>query len=424
MMTRSLKLVVALLAALSAANLANAQAPGAKPPDWANKLSTLLKEKNFDEATSLVRAKAAELPPAAEAPRAMFGVAQALYWEKEYDESLALNTEITEQFPKSPAAALAWCGMGQVHAKRGETDKMIAALERGMAAGPAWTEMNDMNAREIHGYACQVLGAHYQKDRQWDKALKVYTQWKPNSWCGTCHASMVAARTKNILLCLIHLGKFNDATREAWHSFVDAGFLQSSELEAFVLVRLYAEAGQLDHLRQLAQQMMESSEEDTTHIPHDLSVRIERLKTSISLAESKRFSDHIAVFQETGDRSQMHIAAWVLIRHHPRTMQSLLKAARDDSAAGYLLTQVVAAVDSPSADSALNSLLRNAKPARRELVESLKRERAALAKDKRLGAKVSREEGSLPWPFYAQWPSPDEGSLPKELPPDLFAEGK
>ena len=110
--------------------------------------------------------------------------------------------------------------------------------------------MNIMDAGDTHGYACQRLGAYYLKRNDWAKALGVYSEWKPSSWCGTCLEGMQSRRQDFIRLCQAHLGQFNAAIEQAWRQTVSDQFIDD-QLCMFVLVRLYAEAKQLEDLQLL-----------------------------------------------------------------------------------------------------------------------------------------------------------------------------
>lgn len=405
--------------------------PPRQPSELAVKVGELFKAKKLDDAVALVRTKAAEPMPDAEVPLLMFRVAQGLYGEEKYEPSLTLLKEITTQFPDVPATSLAWCGMGQVYGRLGKTDEMIAALERGMSAPRAWTEMGIMDAGDTHGYACEVLGEHYVQQKQWDKALRVYTAWEPRSWCGTCLWSMEATRQRRIFWCLIQLGRFDESARRSWLEMIEPRWLDEG-LGDFVLLKSYAESGQLDDLESLAGQFLAmareklavDSNEQGQYRLQAIEQRIESLHKSAALAKSARFSDHIAVIQNSKDDLQRRVAGWVLIREHKRSLQTLWKACYEPGDAGDTLTEILAVIDSPAAESALKAVARRAKPQRRELASSLLRSRAAPPEKRQ---KVEEEPGPHDiWSseFYEPWPQLEKGSLPKELPPDLFAEDK
>jgi len=193
-----------------------AQFTDPKPSALRQSLVEMLNNGKVDEALGLLKTRSTDPKPAMEVAEAMFMVAKFLFVREEYAGSLDLLKRIADKFPDTPPASLAWCGMGQVYGKLGDNAKMIAALERGMAAPRAWTEMNIMDAGDTHGYACETLGHHYMKNREWGKALSVYTRWKPSSWCGTCVEGMQLARGDRIRLCQAHLGQFSAVIDQAW----------------------------------------------------------------------------------------------------------------------------------------------------------------------------------------------------------------
>jgi tetratricopeptide (TPR) repeat protein len=406
--------------------------PPRQPSELAVKVGELFKAKKLDDAVALVRTKAAEPMPDAEVPLLMFRVAQGLYGEEKYEPSLTLLKEITTRFPDVPATSLAWCGMGQVYGRLGKTDEMIAALERGMRAQAAWTEMDVMDAGDTHGYACQVLGKHYVKQKQWDKALEVYAAWKPRSWCGTCRQLMHETRTQRIYSCLIQLGRFDESARRSWQG-IAVGNWEDEQLGDFMLVKSYADSGQLPELQILADQFLENAREQLAeHAEEDdqarrlqtIEQRIASLSKSIKLAKSARFSDHIAVIQTSSDSMQRLVATWVLVREPKRSLQTLWKASYESSEAGASLTRILASIDSPNADSALKALARQAKPERKELIARLLHSRAKPADQGRPAARKDDPYNGWPAEFFAPWPQLEKGSLPTELPADLFVEDR
>lgn len=427
MTMRNLKLTAAILLVVVTTPLCHAQAPAAKPQEWVTRLDKLTKEKKFDEAVALVRAKAAEDPPAAELPTAMFGLSQTLLLYEKNDESLAILKEIPERFPKSSLASLAWCGMGQVYSRLEKHDEMIAALERGRAGLRVDAEFRRIDLLDAYGFACHQLGEHYLKNQQWEKALVAFSDWEPNSFCGNCLEAILAEKSERILWCLLQLERYDEVSRRTWKEIAH-GTWADDQLNDFVLIRLYAEAGQLDDLRtqvngflNLAETRLDRGTEKELHrLESSIRPRVTTLLKSIELAESKRYSDHIAVFREEGDRSQHHLSAWVLIRDHSRTVPILLKEARQEDDAGILFIDFLAAIHSPAADSAIKSLASKSPPARRKRAVEL--QRAIRAKE----LEVLHAEGMvipgqrMPLHWYQKWPDVASESLPVSLPPDLL----
>jgi tetratricopeptide (TPR) repeat protein len=428
-----LRWTVAVLFVLAAALPCLAQAPATKTPEWVTRLGELTKARKFDEAIALVRAKAAEEPPAAEVPQAMFRVAQWLYGAEKYDESLKLLTEIIDRFPKSPVASLAWCGKGQVYGRQGKTDEMIAALERGMAAPRAWTETNVMDAGDTHGYACQVLGEHYLKSRQWDKALAVYTAWKPNSWCGTCLASMDARRSNSLLLCEVNLGRFDAAVERAWNNLGYDG------LAMFVLVRLYAEANQLDDLDRLVLEHFDR-EYRANPIGRDRSSQFvvqAAIETTASFgkaikkARRRAFDDHLVTLRDLQSSAavEQHVARWALLQGHRSSVQQLsLEVLRSDRG-GVQFLELLAVIDTPAARKELVQLAVTGDVYRQQMVCGFIRHRMKdsqpliaeivekVPADRTTDTNWNIDPLPTTFRFYAAWTPPREKSLPKTLPP-------
>lgn len=396
--------IVAICLALAVAPHSHAQ-PVPKPSELAAKIGELTRRNKFDEAIALLRAKAAEPEPDPEVPMLMFVVGSWHASLRNSKAALPILQTITTQFPNSEAAMLAWCGIGEIHSERGERDRMLAALERGVSDRRFLAQAAvDHGSTRALDFACRAMGDHYMELAQWNKALPFWLAWRPNTGCGTCQIGAETVRLNNILLCQVRSERFREAIDTGWRELV-AGSWATDELTLFVLVRLYAEAGQLDDLRSQYDQVCAALNET---VGKPLAAR---MTSAIALAESKRFSDHISVFEQASNDGRLmvtpstdqHVAAWVLIREHKRTIQTVLKAARQYSAAGERLTAVLAATNSPAAKSALGLLSRNATPARRALVN---------------------EPYPLPVRFHEPWPAIARGSLPTALPADLIAEKK
>ena len=369
--------VVATCLVLALAQHCIAQ-PTPNQSELATKINALMRADKLDEAIALVRAKAAEPEPDLEVPMLMFAVGS---WQSfgNSEAALAIFQEITERFAGSEAAMLAWCGIGQIYSEQGKRDEMIAALERGVLDRRFLAKAAaDHGSTSALDFACRAMGNHYQELAQWDKALSYWLAWRPHTGCANCQVGVETIRLNHILLCQVRSVRFEEAIDMAWGALVP-GSRVTDELALFVLVRLYAEAGQLDDLQsqcdQVAVVLNENLRKESTPVRRSLNGRIEplpaRLTSAIALAESKRFSDHISVFEQASNDGHLmvapstdqHVAAWVLIREHKRTIQTVLKSARQHSAAGERLTAVLAAIKSPNAKSALGLLSRNATPA-------------------------------------------------------------
>ncbi len=400
-----------------------------------------LRAEKYDEAIALLTKAAAEPGPGADVGQALFTTAQFFFVHEKYESSLALLKRITERFPDSPMASLASCGMGQVYGKLGDTDKMIAALERGMADPRKFTEMNIMDASDTHNYACQSLGEHYINTAQWEKALKIYTDWRPNSWCGTCWEGMQEARANSILLCHAHLGNFSVLSEQAWRDFVRNSQTRD-QLEIFLLVRSYAEAGQLNDLEFLADRLYENAalrhpaelSESNKNFLSTVRKATAALATSIDHFRQKDLSTHVGILEsENTSPLSKHVARWTLIRDAKHSVPVLKTAAlKARPARGEFMT-LLAAIDSIGSRAALVDLASTRDSYRMQAacgaIHHLKNRKELLAK---VIARVPEQDAHLvhldselqpfspEFRFYQQWTPPRPKSLPTILPERLF----
>ena len=416
---------------------------GPQPSELKQRLGRLVNAGNSEEAIAIIKMRAAEPDPAPEIAEAAFKLAQLLFGQQKYAESLDLLKKITERFPQAPTASLAWCGMGQVYAKLGDSANMIIALERAMMAPGVWTETNIMDASDTRNYAFEVLGEHYIQTRQWKQACEVFTAWRPRSWCGTCADGMNAYRINNILLCHAHLAQFRDLTDLVWHEL--AGLRPSStQIEMFLLVRSYFEAGQLDDLRSMIARCEENA---AAKLPRNASSTNEILlrairkmtATLLSAIESAKQKDpfiHIDTLEaEDATPVSKHIARWSLIHNPKQSVPAIKSAALKPRSRSSDLFQVLAAIDTLGSRTVLVDLASNRNTSRRQAayaaIRNMKERKELLAKvigrvpdRSKTEFDVNAEFEPLPrnYQYYESWTNPRPKSLPKSLPANLFEE--
>lgn len=418
------------------------QAVGETKPKLLADVGQLLRDDNVDEAAALVRSKAAEKSPPAEVSQAMFYVAQRRLAGNKLSEAEALLVEITEKFPKSPATGLAWCGLGQIYSARRQTEQMVAALERGIAAPRAWTETNIMDASDTHGWACETLGKHYMASGQWAKALPIYTNSRPNSWCGTCQGSMNASRMNHILICQANLGRFNEACLASWSELANPRpSYEMASHGAFLLVRLYAEAEQLDDLRTLNVKLVEAAVRQ--YPPNDVGNQ-HRLAAVIKSSAAMLEACDVVRLPNVGDMLPeiavpripnsvgLQTRRWLIVLHGRTSVAQIKDAAERAEQRGATYVELLAAIDTPAAREALVQLAIRGDIYRQQYVCGVIRHRLKdpgpwIAK---IAAAVPTERARYtnwnidPAPdtdlFYAAWNPPPKGSLPKRLPANLF----
>jgi hypothetical protein len=243
------------------------------------------------------------------------------------------------------------------------------------------------------------------------------------------------------LLCQARVGPATDTAREAWQALGCASFKGPHDIPPFILVRLYAEADQLDDLERLAANAWDATPAGSKPlIVGSLGLRADALLAGIKLARSRRWTDHVAAFdgidrskpQALEDNVRRHVAAWILLREQNETVSAVASGARKNKAAGGdLLTELLVNMTAHGAKEAIGRLSRNTTSARRKLINDLSRERDIRIEEYKIGspvAKATQVRGTtrshLPLLFYEPWPAIKRGSLPTALPANLFAEKK
>lgn len=409
----------------------------------------LLNDGKTDEVLRLSKEYAAERPGSADIAQALFSVSRLLFVREKFDASLDLLQVITEKFPAAPAASLAWCGIGQVYEKKGDEPKMIAALERGMAAPRAATQVNIMDAGDTHSYACERLGAHYIKTKQWDKALAIYTDWKPSSWCGNCLDAMKSSKVDHQLLCLIHLGRLQEATDLAWHAVAEGPTLD--RIPEFVLLRLYNETGQrsdflllLYELRLRAKNLAAENRDVTEiaaveNVVKKLDFTLRRVNAAVGLLQESDWNKLIEELLQYRDEDgyspsiESHVVSWLIVRDPTKTVPIIVRAALEDDDKQVKLGAILTAIDSPAARKGLVTIAISGSgighqqeicgliAARVHDPDSLINQIKSLVRGERKKYLYSSQPpASFSKEFHLSWPTTKKGTLPKTLPRDVF----
>jgi len=126
----------------------------------------------------------------------------------------------------------------------------VAAYELAAGGRPVDTGLHAMDASNTNNRAVQWLGTHHLDRGNWKEALAWWTSWQPSSVCGTCADSMRMERAYYMALCKIRLGEHAAAAAFCLPAVCDRR-TPAPDLAALV-VQLYAQAGQLDDLLQMA----------------------------------------------------------------------------------------------------------------------------------------------------------------------------
>jgi len=449
-MTRAIAKAIAALAVaaavlLGATDSCTSQEPP-KPSELAAKIGELTKAKKWDEAIALVKSKAAQESPGDEVRNVMYGLATTLFFNDKLDESLELHKQVIERFPESRLTPFAWCGLARIYGYRRDNDRVIAALEQAISYVPKPNEPSIHSSNVTHTFAYEVLATHYVRTQQWEKGLKTLLGWQPSSGCGTCDAEMVTSRDSSILLCLVRLGRFHEASDRAWRELA-RGSQGGRELGPFLLIRLYDESGQLGDLGRMNAELvaMASKQFPLDEKNSQNYVRLQSvvnasasLSRAIGLARSNDWEQHIdAIAAVQGPKTlDDYIAHWILTREHKQSVPSMVRAAQRHESKNAQLIELLGSIDSQAARDSLVRLAADGNVYMQQYVCGVIRHRMSDPKPliEQIVARVPGDRsGATNWnvgpapfrfQFFAPSTRPDRGSLPTSLPADLFAENK
>ena len=212
-------------------------------------VETYLKVEQMAEADVALRELEELASEGTEFSNELFAIAQAHFKAADYEEALSYLQEVVRRFPQSATAPRAYLGMGEVYEKTGDEEKSVAAYRKAAGLSRSPTATSIMDASDTHNRASQWLARYYMDKKDWDEALRWWTNWKPSSWCGTCLGSMETRRAENMAICLAHLGRHREAAETCLEFlFQHATVWAESSPVALLVARLYSEADQWDDL--------------------------------------------------------------------------------------------------------------------------------------------------------------------------------
>jgi hypothetical protein len=267
---------------------------------------------------------------------------------------------------------------------------------------------------------------------------------------------MESSRTDHLLLCLIHLGRHQEAIELAWRAVASGNTTQ--RLPEFVLVRLYEEARQRGDLSDLARQLVIEAKVLPTGASSDEQAvrrhRIERLEkgtariiAALDLVKETGWSQRLEAFQQVREEDgwspplEKHVVSWLFIREPAKSVPVILAAAKADDDKIVPLGAILAAIDSPAARKGLVTLAVAGDLSvvgddighQQEIcgfIRARVKDPDSLISEIQSRVPERRKQYIFSWvdpapfahSFFATWPTPKKGSLPKTLPANLFDE--
>jgi hypothetical protein len=329
-------------------------------------------------------------------------------------------------------------GLADVAQKRGDERAMFGYLDEAIKAPAAATKGNLAYTLATRQRAILKLARYYRDKRDFKKALEYFTRWDPKSGCGNCQASILAERYEEMTLCRLQLGDHLDVVREGLRPLQSEGWLSS--FDAWVLCRLYRDAGQLDDLLCLLDEYDRTRkrdpgrDRDPTRTLRDL-LRIE------ALTQKKDVAALVALCQDTskgGGRSASEDAKIDPVNSAAAEALATLDGVEAVKAAlakeRVLTVWLIYALGRSNAPAALEELTRLAEELRGNAEGFFREDNIAyaLAMKGEAGKKILKSLAQQPksaigqrakdwlevekvkaaWP-EATWPRPKQGSLPR-----------
>jgi len=336
--------------------------------------------------------------------------------------------------------SLSVLGLSEVAQKRGDERAMLGYLEEAIKTPPAATARNIMDTLDTRQEATIRMARHYRDKGDFKKALDYFTRWEPKSWCGTCLMQMRADRDRQIALCRLQLGDhasvIGDSLRLLCKDHWCRGF------DAWVVCRLYADAGQLNDLRSMvdtyekARKPLPADEEQPRSPTQDLRdlLRVQALADNKDVAAlvdiCQKEEERRAEAFKDGERDLLRCAAAEALAGLGGTAVESLKSALGQNPAEK--AWLIYALGRSTAPAALMVLKEAAEKYRGDDSTVAQNLAYALALQGEPGKKILKQlskgesemgKAAQEWlDWNAQpalpttWPRPKAGSLPKQLP--------
>ncbi|HEU4339396.1 MAG TPA: hypothetical protein VFS19_04950, partial [Planctomycetota bacterium] len=141
-----------------------------------------------------------------------------------HESLLRLAREALDIAPQGSSAVQALVYLADGSQRNGRDSEMVDLLQRALAIPRSgFQEFQDESAEFSRSRAGQMLARHYQKAKNWPKAIDAWKAWESHSWCVTCDWGM--EEEKNLALGTAYeaLGRVRDSAEFFWKAAAGRG---------------------------------------------------------------------------------------------------------------------------------------------------------------------------------------------------------
>jgi tetratricopeptide (TPR) repeat protein len=145
--------------------------------------------------------------------RALLMIATELQSADDRSGSRALLAEIDRDYGYHPVALSARTELGEILLGEGDEDRAAQILEKVVRRTGIFpfSEVADRSPDAAVSRAGELLARIYERRKDWEGALRLWTDWLLESFCGTCGHEMKLARELGIGRALEGLGRAKEA---------------------------------------------------------------------------------------------------------------------------------------------------------------------------------------------------------------------
>lgn len=197
-----------------------------------------------------------------ESPRILTWIALRLQEQGDLPGAKALMEEVLAKYSYHSASLRARVQLAGILLEEKQEERATGLLER-VLRDPVlpFGTIDDESPAYARSDAARMLATVYEGRSDWMRALVLWREWVPATFCGTCSDSMESERRYHVGLALDHLGRAEEAMKEYWAAAPE------TEEAARKCRELHARLGTTDRLRGQVEEAVRKARE------HDAELR-------------------------------------------------------------------------------------------------------------------------------------------------------